>query len=67
VLARARRIDNRVELGTNAGNNLQALRQLLPGCKLFGVRTNANTCARARFAVRFPRDRQYDLTLSKGG
>jgi len=76
VLARAGRIDSLMELGTNAGNNLQALRQLLPGCELFGVEINASACARARALdiaqiwhgslFDFPRNRQYDLTLGKG-
>ncbi|CAI8768728.1 Pseudaminic acid biosynthesis-associated methylase [Pseudomonas sp. IT-P2] len=76
ALTRAGRIDSLLELGTNAGNNLQALRQLLPRCELFGVEINASACAQARALeiasiwhgslFDFPRERQYDLTLSKG-
>jgi spore coat polysaccharide biosynthesis protein SpsF len=65
-----------VELGTNAGNNLQALHQLLPRCELFGVEINANACAQAQALdiaqiwhgslFDFPRERTFDLTLSKG-
>ncbi|WP_085577825.1 MULTISPECIES: pseudaminic acid biosynthesis-associated methylase [unclassified Pseudomonas] len=76
ALARAGRIDSLVELGTNAGNNLQALRQLLPGCELFGVEINASACEQARALdiaqiwhgslFDFPCERSYDLTLSKG-
>lgn len=76
ALTRTGRIDSLLELGTNAGNNLQALRQLLPRCELFGVEINASACARAcaleianiwhGSLFDFPRERQYDLTLSKG-
>ena len=76
ALARAGRIENVVELGTNAGNNLQALHQLLPRCELFGVEINANACAQAQALdiaqiwhgslFDFPRERTFDLTLSKG-
>jgi spore coat polysaccharide biosynthesis protein SpsF len=76
ALARAGRIENVVELGTNAGNNLQALHQLLPQCELFGVEINANACAQAQALdiaqiwhgslFDFPRERTFDLTLSKG-
>ncbi|MFJ2428653.1 pseudaminic acid biosynthesis-associated methylase [Pseudomonas sp. NPDC087804] len=76
ALSRAGRIDSLVELGTNAGNNLQALHQLLPRCELFGVEINDCACAQARALniaqiwhgslFDFPRERHYDLTLSKG-
>ena len=76
ALTRAGRIDSLVELGTNAGNNLQALRQLLPRCELFGVEINASACTQAQALdiaqiwhgslFDFPRTRRYDLTLSKG-
>lgn len=76
ALTRAGRIDSLVELGTNAGNNLQALRQLLPRCELFGVEINAGACTQAQALdiaqiwhgslFDFPRTRRYDLTLSKG-
>lgn len=76
ALARTGRVLSLLELGTNAGNNLQALHQLLPECDLFGVEINASACARARALdiaqiwhgslFDFPRDRRYDLTLSKG-
>jgi spore coat polysaccharide biosynthesis protein SpsF len=76
ALARAGRIESVVELGTNAGNNLQALHQLLPQCELFGVEINANACAQAQALdiaqiwhgslFDFPRERTFDLTLSKG-
>jgi spore coat polysaccharide biosynthesis protein SpsF len=76
ALTRAGRIESLLELGTNAGNNLQALHQLLPQCQLFGVEINASACAEARTLgigqiwhgslFDFPRERSYDLTLSKG-
>jgi spore coat polysaccharide biosynthesis protein SpsF len=76
ALNRAAGIESLVELGTNAGNNLQALHQLLPRCELFGVEINDNACAQARALdiaqiwhgslFDFPRERRYDLTLSKG-
>jgi len=76
ALTRVGRIDSLVELGTNAGNNLQALRQLLPRCELIGVEINASACAAAQALgiaqiwqgslFDFPRERTFDLTLSKG-
>jgi len=76
ALSRAAGIESLVELGTNAGNNLQALHQLLPRCQLFGVEINDSACAQARALdiaqiwhgslFDFPRERRYDLTLSKG-
>jgi pseudaminic acid biosynthesis-associated methylase len=76
ALRRVGHIDSLVELGTNAGNNLQALHQLLPRCELFGVEINASACAAARALgiahiwqgslFDFPRERTFDLTLSKG-
>ncbi|WP_248914798.1 pseudaminic acid biosynthesis-associated methylase [Pseudomonas moorei] len=76
ALTRAGRIESLLELGTNAGNNLQALHQLLPQCELFGVEINASACAQARTLgigqiwhgslFDFPRERSFDLTLSKG-
>jgi len=76
ALSRAAGIESLVELGTSAGNNLQALHQLLPRCELFGVEINDNACAQARTLgiariwqgslFDFPRERRYDLTLSKG-
>ncbi|MFJ2323417.1 MULTISPECIES: pseudaminic acid biosynthesis-associated methylase [unclassified Pseudomonas] len=76
ALSRAARIASVVELGTNAGNNLQALHQLLPQSELFGVEINECACAQARALdiaqiwhgslFDFPRERTYDLSLSKG-
>lgn len=76
ALARAGRIESLVELGTNAGNNLQALRQLLPQCELFGVEINVSAHALAQALgiaqiwrgslFDFSLERSFDLSLSKG-
>ena len=76
ALTRVGHLDSLLELGTNAGNNLQALHQLLPRCELFGVEINANACAAAKTLgiahlwhgslFDFPRERTFDLILSKG-
>ncbi|MGJ7516014.1 pseudaminic acid biosynthesis-associated methylase [Pseudomonas baetica] len=76
ALTRAGQIESLLELGTNAGNNLLALRQLLPQCQLFGVEINSSACAQAQALgvahiwhgslFDFPRERTFDLTLSKG-
>lgn len=76
ALARTGRIESLLELGTNTGNNLQALHQLLPGCVLQGVEINASAQAQAQALeiadvwhgslFDYPRERTYQLTLSKG-
>ncbi len=76
ALARTGRIESMLELGTNTGNNLQALHQLLPGCVLQGVEINASAQAQAQALeiadvwhgslFDYPRARTYQLTLSKG-
>ena len=76
ALARTGRLASLLELGTNTGNNLQALRQLLPDCTLQGVEINAKACEQARglgiaeiwhgSLFDYPRERTFDLTLSKG-
>ena len=76
ALASAHRLKSVLELGTNTGNNLLALHQLLPGLELAGVEINTKAHAQAQ-ALKiadlwhgslfdFPRERCYDLTLSKG-
>ncbi|MBV6823726.1 pseudaminic acid biosynthesis-associated methylase [Pseudomonas sp. PD9R] len=76
ALARTGRIESLLELGTNTGNNLQALHQLLPDCVLQGVEINASAQAQAQALeiadvwhgslFDYPRERTYQLTLSKG-
>src|ERR1700743_445520 len=48
ALARTTGLGSLLELGTNTGNNLQALHRLLPGCALQGVEINARACEQAR-------------------
>ena len=76
ALARTSRLESLLELGTNTGNNLQALHQLLPTCALQGVEINAQAqaCAQALGIADvwhgslfdYPHDRTFQLTLSKG-
>ncbi|APC15350.1 pseudaminic acid biosynthesis-associated methylase [Pseudomonas frederiksbergensis] len=76
ALARTARLDSLLELGTNTGNNLRALHQLLPGCALQGVEINAKACEQVRALgiaqvwqgslFDFPREQSFELTLSKG-
>ncbi|MDB6049984.1 MAG: Pseudaminic acid biosynthesis-associated methylase [Pseudomonas sp.] len=76
ALARTSRLDSVLELGTNTGNNLRALRQLLPGCALHGVEINAQAQAYVQALeiaevwhgslFDYPQQRTFDLTLSKG-
>jgi len=48
ALCAAGPIDSVLELGTNIGNNLQALCQALPLARLQGVEINTQACAKAR-------------------
>lgn len=76
ALVRVQGVKSVLELGTNAGNNLQALHRLLPAVELNGVEINAKAHAQAQALniatvwhgslFDFPGERQYDLTLSKG-
>ncbi|MFJ3484454.1 pseudaminic acid biosynthesis-associated methylase [Pseudomonas sp. NPDC090202] len=76
ALSRVQALESVLELGTNTGNNLLALKQLLPNCGLNGVEINAKAHAQAQALeiadvwhgslLDFPRERRYDLTLSKG-
>jgi pseudaminic acid biosynthesis-associated methylase len=76
ALARVQPLKSLLELGTNTGNNLLALSGLLPGCELHGVEINAKAHAQAQALgiariwqgslFDFPRQRTFDLTLSKG-
>src|SRR5437868_6971853 len=75
ALARTTGIDSLLELGTNSGNNLLALRQLMPSCALYGVEINAKAHAEAQALdigdiwlgslFDYPRSKTFDLTLSK--
>lgn len=76
ALARTSRLDSLLELGTNTGNNLQALHHLLPACALHGVEINAHAQAQAQALgiaqvwqgslFDYPQQRTFELTLSKG-
>ncbi|WP_268800282.1 pseudaminic acid biosynthesis-associated methylase [Pseudomonas huanghezhanensis] len=76
ALARSQSIGSVLELGTNTGNNLQAINALLPRAELSGVEINASARAQAqRLGIAevwqgslfdFAPQRTYDLTLSKG-
>ncbi|HAC68476.1 MAG TPA: pseudaminic acid biosynthesis-associated methylase, partial [Pseudomonas sp.] len=48
ALARAGTLDSVLELGSNRGLNLQALRALLPHAQLQGVELNGKACTLAR-------------------
>jgi pseudaminic acid biosynthesis-associated methylase len=76
ALGRAQGLRSVLELGTNTGNNLLALSQLLPTCELNGVEINTKAHLQAQALgiadiwhgslFDFPRERCFDLTLSKG-
>lgn len=76
ALARTQRLSSLLELGTNIGNNLVALRQLLPGCALNGVEINDRAHAQAQALgiaqvwkgslFDYVPQRTFDLTLIKG-
>lgn len=76
ALARTTRVGSLLELGTNTGNNLQALQHLLPECALHGVELNALAHSRVQALgiaevwhgslFDYPRERTFELTLSKG-
>ncbi|MDE1164323.1 MAG: pseudaminic acid biosynthesis-associated methylase [Pseudomonas sp.] len=76
ALANTSPISSLLELGSGSGNALKALRQLLPGCDLYGAEINAKACHHAQAAnvahvwqgslFDYPRERTFELTLSKG-
>jgi pseudaminic acid biosynthesis-associated methylase len=76
ALARTTRLDSLLELGTNTGNNLQALHLLLPDCALHGVEINAHAQVHAQglgiaevwqgSLFDYAHQRTFELTLSKG-
>ena len=76
VLARAEGIHSVLELGCNIGNNLKALRGLLPDAELHGVEINPEAAAEVSAwggatvevgsLLDRPVDRSYDLTFTKG-
>lgn len=76
ALARAGTLGSVLELGTNRGLNLQALRALLPHAQLQGVELNGKACALARTLnvadiwegslFDYPVTAGFDLAFTKG-
>lgn len=76
VLRATEGIGSVLELGCNIGNNLHALRELLPGAELHGVEINETAAAEVRAwggasvevgsILDFEADRTWDLTFTKG-
>ncbi|MCD5992987.1 pseudaminic acid biosynthesis-associated methylase [Pseudomonas sp. CDFA 602] len=76
ALCRTRRLGSVLELGTNIGNNLAALHDLLPACSLYGVEINDKAHAQAQALdiatiwkgslFDYAPQRTFDLTLVKG-
>lgn len=76
ALARAGSLGSVLELGTNRGLNLQALRALLPHAQLQGVELNGKACALARALnvaeiwegslFDYPVTTGFDLAFTKG-
>jgi len=76
ALARAGGLGSVLELGTNRGLNLQALRALLPQAQLHGVELNGKACALARALnvaeiwegslFDYPVTEGFDLAFTKG-
>lgn len=76
ALARASGLGSVLELGTNRGLNLQALRALLPQAQLQGVELNGKACALARALnvaeiwegslFDYPVTAGFDLVFTKG-
>lgn len=76
IVRRTRHVESILELGANVGNNLRALRDLLPNAKLSGVELNATAAQTLRewgqaevfnqSLLEFAPDRRWDLVLVKG-
>lgn len=76
VLARTHGIGSVIEFGANIGNNLKALRHLLPNAELAGIEINSlaaeqlNTWGEAEVfhesVLEFEAARQWDMALIKG-
>lgn len=76
VLARTRQVGSIIEFGANIGNNLRALRQLLPAAQLSAVEINASAVDQLKTwgqaevfhqsILDFAPPRQWDLSLIKG-
>src|SRR4051794_21776408 len=76
ILGRTTDVTSVIELGCNIGNNLHALRALLPEARLHGVEINEEAAAEvARWGgatvetasiIGYEPDRQFDLAFTKG-
>lgn len=76
VLERTSGVDSVLELGCNIGNNLRALRDLLPDAHLQGVEINDDAAAEVRAwggaavevgsILGYRSERSFDLTFTKG-
>ncbi len=78
ILSRTRGVSSVFEFGTNIGQNLKAIRDLLPSCKFGGIEINAKACKEAETIpnavihqgsiLDFNSEElgQYDLTLTAG-
>lgn len=76
VLARTRGVGSLVEFGANIGNNLRALRQLLPDTSLAAIEINGSAVEQLRSwgeaevfhqsILDFEPPRQWDMSLIKG-
>ena len=76
ILSRATGVSSVIELGSNIGNNLRALRTLLPDADLHSVEINANAAAEIKAwggatvevasLLDFEPSRQWDLAFTKG-
>jgi spore coat polysaccharide biosynthesis protein SpsF len=76
VLSHAQDVTSAIEFGPNIGNNLQALRDLLPSVELHGVEINATAAAEIQAwggatvevasLLDFVPSRQWDLSFTKG-
>jgi spore coat polysaccharide biosynthesis protein SpsF len=76
VLVRTRDVKSVIEFGANIGNNLHAIRALLPRVEIAGVELNPSAfatlskipgiTAHNKSLLGFDANRKFDLTLSKG-
>jgi len=76
ILSRTHGVTSAIELGANIGNNLRALRELLPECEMHSVEINATAAAEIETwggasvevasLMDFEPSRQWDLAFTKG-
>ena len=76
ILSKAHGVTSAIEFGANIGNNLRALRDLLPACEMHSVEINATAAAEIEAwggatvevasLMDFEPSRQWDLSFTKG-